>query len=103
MALLDMSEFDAVVARLSLVIQPIVARHRGDGDKLTWRLMQAIEREAIGELQKTGRGLNPVYINMVRPSPVFGYPETDDLVDFGGSNGIACSYSMIYEAYRRSH
>lgn len=102
MPLLDMLEFDAVIARLSLVIQPIVARHRGDGDKLTWRLMQTIEREAVSELQKAG-GLNPVYINMVRTSPALGYPETDDLVDFGKSNAIAYSYSIIYEAYRRMH
>lgn len=103
MKFLDMSEFDAVVARLNLVIQPIVARHRGGGDRLTWRLMQSIEKEAIDELQKTGKGLNPVYIHMVRPSPAFAYPETDDPVDFGQSNVIACSYSMIYEAYSRSH
>jgi hypothetical protein len=103
MAFLNMAEFDAVVARLSLVIKPIVARHRGDGDKLTWRLMHAIEREAVGELLQTGGDLNPVYINMVRPSPAFGYPETDDLVDFGESNGIACSYSLIYEVYSRIH
>ena len=102
MVFLDMSGFDAVVARLSLVIQPIVVRHRSDGDKLTWRLLQIIEREAIGELQKV-RGLNPVYNNMIRPSPAFGYPETDDLVNFGESNAIACSYSMIYEAYSRLH
>lgn len=97
-----MLEFDAVIARLGLLIQPIVARHRSNGDKLTWRLMQTIEREAVSELKKAG-GLNPVYIDMVRPSPALGYPETDDLVDFGKSNAIACSYSIIYEAYSRMH
>ncbi|PUA19510.1 DUF2471 family protein [Glaciimonas sp. PCH181] len=102
MEFLEMSEFDAVVARLELVIEPIVARHRGEGDKLTWRLMQMIEREAISELQREGH-LNPVYISMVRPSPVFSYPETDALVNFGESNAIACSYAMIYEAYSRLH
>lgn len=102
MAYTDMTEFDTVIARLRLAIQSSVARHRGDGDQLTWRMMQTIEQEAVGELEKAG-GLNPLYINIVRPSPSFPYPQTDAPVDFLESNAIACSYAMIYEEYRRLH
>ncbi len=102
MTFMDMTEFDAVVERLRLAIQPIVARHRSDGDQLTWRVMQEIEEEAVCELENAGC-FNPLYINIVRPSPAFHYPQTDELVDFGKSNAIACSYAMIYEAYRRLH
>ena len=102
MAFIDRTEFDAVIMRLKQVIQPIVARHWGGGDKLSWRLMRTIELEAVCELQKAG-DLNPICINLIRPTPAFGYPESDDPVDFGKSNAIAYSYSMIYEAYKRLH
>lgn len=102
MALTDMTEFDAVVTRLRLVIEPIVARHHGDGDELTWGVMQDIEQEAVTELENAGC-FNPLFINIVRPSPAFHCPQTDEPVDFGKSNAIACSHAMIYEAYRRMH
>jgi hypothetical protein len=45
----------------------------------------------------------PAYINMVRASAVFCYPDNDDPVNFGESNAIACAFSMIFEAYNQSH
>lgn len=73
-----MTEFDAVIALAEPIIFTIVERHRTAGSPLTRRLIH-------------GR------------SSVLNYPLTDDPVDFGKSNAIACAFSMIYEAYHHLH
>ncbi len=102
MSMVDVTEFNAVIGRLRPVIATLVESHRTAGRVLTWRLLRAIEAEALGQLEKSG-DLRPVYINMVRASSVFPYPDNDDPVDFGDSSAIACAFSMIVEAYRSSH
>lgn len=100
--MVEVTEFNAVIGRLRPVIATLVESHRTAGHALTWRLLRTIEAEALGQLEKSG-DLRPVYINMVRASSIFPYPDNDDPVDFGGSNAIACAYSMIFEAYHRTH
>lgn len=102
MSMEDVTEFNAVIGRLEPVVAALVESHRTAGHRLTWRLLRSIETEALGQLAKAG-DLGPVYIDMVRASSVFCYPDNDDPVNFGESNAIACAFSMIYEAYSRSH
>ncbi len=98
----DVTEFNAVIGRLRPVVVTLVDSHRTAGHVLTWRLLRAIETEALKLLEKSG-DLRLAYINMVRASPACCYPDNDDPVSFGESNAIACAYSMIFEAYNRSH
>jgi hypothetical protein len=98
----DVTEFNAVIGRLKPVVATLVESHRTAGHTLTWRLLRTIETEALGQLEESG-DLMPGYINMVRASPGFCYPDNDDPVNFGESNAIACAFSMIFEAYNRSH
>jgi len=102
MSMGDVTEFDAVIGRLRPVVATLVESHRTAGHMLTWRLLRKIETEALGQLEKSG-DFRLAYINMVRASAVFCYPDNDDPVNFGESNGIACAFSMIFEAYNQSH
>lgn len=102
MSMEDVTEFNAVIGRLRPVVVALVDSHRTAGHMLTWRLLRAIETEALEQLEKSG-DLISVYINMVRASPACCYPDNDDPVNFGESKTIACAYSMILEAYNRSH
>jgi hypothetical protein len=99
--MVDVTKFNAVIGGLKPVVATLVESHRTAGHTLTWRLLHAIETEALGQLEKSG-DLMPGYINMLRASPVFCYPDNDDPVNFGESNAIACAFSMIYGAYNQS-
>lgn len=102
MMFVDQSEFDAVLSRLRVAIQPLVIKHRSHGDKLTWRLIHLIEQEAIHTLM-SDTSLNHMYINMVRAAAPFNFPKTDDPVDFGGSSAIPCAYALIQKSYLSFH
>jgi hypothetical protein len=96
------NEMNAVNVRLKRAIDAIVLSHRTSGDVLTWRLLHAIEEEAFQEILAAG-DLEPMYVRMMQSSPMFQFPNTDDPVDFRGSNALPMAYLMIYQAYRQSH
>lgn len=99
---LDLREISAIIERLKLVIANIVVRHRSAGEPLTWRLMHAIEDEAFDELSEMFE-LKQAYVDLLRSSPLFPYPKTDEPVNFGESNALPAAFSLITEAYTLTH
>ncbi len=95
---IDTPEFARVVRDLKRITREVAQRYIVQGVQLTWRLLLAIEAEALADLGFAGRHESALRALFARPDDLM-FPETDDLVDFGTSNALPPVFAFAVDAY----
>ncbi|MGF6838148.1 hypothetical protein QF001_002015 [Paraburkholderia youngii] len=86
---------------LEHIVRSIAARYIVKQVPLTWRLLHAIEAEALADLGFASRHDALMLGLFQRPSDL-PYPETDDSVDFGTSNALPAVFAFAVNAYEEA-
>ena len=86
---------------LEHIVRNIAARYIVQQVPLTWRLLHAIEAEALADLGFASRHDALMLGLFLRPSDL-PYPETDDGVDFGTSNALPAVFAFAVNAYEEA-
>ncbi len=95
---MDTPEFARTVRDLERITRDIATRYIVQGVPLTWRVLLAIEAEALADLGFAGRHESALRELFARPADM-SFPETDDLVDFGTSNALPPVFVFAVDAY----
>ena len=95
---IDTPEFARVVKDLERITREVAHRYIVQGVPLTWRLLLAIEAEALADLGFAGRHESALRELFARPDDL-SFPKTDDLVDFGTSNALPPVFAFAVDAY----
>jgi len=90
--------FKAAAHDLEQIVRHITARYLSQQVPLTWRLLHAIEAEALADLGFASRHDADMRQLFERPSDM-AFPETDDPIDFGKSNALPAAFSFAVAAY----
>lgn len=90
--------FQAAARDLEHIIRHIASRYVVQGVPLTWRLLHAIEAEALADLGFASRHESDVLELFKRPEDMT-YPETDDPATFGKSNALPAAFAFAVAAY----
>ncbi|AOK44286.1 DUF2471 family protein [Burkholderia vietnamiensis] len=90
--------FKAAAHDLELIVRHIAERYIRHGVPLSWRLLHAIEAEALADLGFASRHDTGMRQLFERPSDMT-FPETDDPIDFGRSNALPAVFSFAVLAY----
>ncbi|AJY40285.1 DUF2471 family protein [Burkholderia humptydooensis] len=93
--------FKAAAHDMETIVRHIAERYIRQGVPLTWRLLHAVEAEALADLGFASRHDPMVRCLFDRPAEL-RFPETDDLVDFGRSNALPAVFSFAVAAYERA-
>ncbi|HEY2025012.1 DUF2471 family protein, partial [Paraburkholderia sp.] len=86
---------------LEHIVRSIAVRYIARQVPLTWRLLHAIEAEALADLGFASRHDALMLGLFQRPSDL-PYPETDDTVDFGTSNALPAVFAFAVNAYEEA-
>jgi hypothetical protein len=98
---MDTPEFARAMRDLERITREVAARFIVQGVPLTWRLLLAIEAEALADLGYAGRHEAAMRTLFERPDDM-SFPETDDIVDFGTSNALPPVFAFAVDAYERA-
>ncbi|RKP48394.1 DUF2471 family protein [Trinickia fusca] len=90
--------YQAAARDLEHIVRNIAARYIVQGVPLTWRLLHAIEAEALADLGFASRHETFVLDLFKRPQDM-SYPETDDPATFGISNALPAAFAFAVAAY----
>ncbi|PLZ04461.1 serine/threonine protein kinase [Burkholderia sp. WAC0059] len=90
--------FQAAAHDLEQIVRHIAQRYIAKAVPLTWRLLHAIEAEALADLGLASRHDAHVLDLFRRPRDL-AWPETDDPVDFGKSNALPAAFGFVIETY----
>ncbi|MCA8091127.1 DUF2471 domain-containing protein [Burkholderia anthina] len=90
--------FRAAAHDLELIVHHIAGRYIRQRVPLSWRLLHAIEAEALADLGFASRHDAGIRQLFERPSDMT-FPETDDPIDFGRSNALPAAFSFAVLAY----
>lgn len=90
--------FQAAARDLEHIVRHIAGRYVVQGVPLTWRLLHAIEAEALADLGFASRHDSEVLDLFKRPEDMT-YPETDDPATFGKSNALPMAFAFAVAAY----
>jgi hypothetical protein len=93
--------FKAAAHDLEAIVRNIAARYIRQRVTLTWRLLHAIEAEALADLGFASRHEAMLRCLFERP-PELSFPETDEPVDFGQSNALPPVFSFAVSAYEQA-
>jgi hypothetical protein len=93
--------FQAAARDLEHIVRHIAGRYIVQGVPLTWRLLHAIEAEALADLGFAGRHDAYVLELFKRPEAMI-YPETDDPATFGKSNALPMAFAFAVSAYEEA-
>jgi hypothetical protein len=97
--------FQTAARDLEHIVQSIAARYIVQQVPLTWRLLHAIEAEALADLGFASRH-DALMLGLFQRPSALPYPETDEPVDFGASNALPAVFAFavaVYEhAYRKA-
>src|ERR1700739_1066975 len=93
--------FQTAARDLEHIVRSIAARYIVQGVPLTWRLLHAIEAEALADLGFAGRHDALVTERFKRPADM-SYPKTDDAVAFGQSNALPAAFAFVLAAYEEA-
>ena len=69
---------------------------------LTWRLLHAIEAEALADLGFASRH-DALMLGLFQRPSALPYPETDEPVDFGASNALPAVFAFAVSVYEEAH
>jgi hypothetical protein len=86
---------------LERIVRHIATRYIVQHVPLTWRLLHAIEAEALADLGLAGRH-DPVMLSLFQRPSDLPYPETDDPVDFGASNALPAVFAFAVAVYEEA-
>ena|ERR1700712_4887159 len=95
---IDSPGFARVVKDLERITREVAHRYIVQGVPLTWRLLLAIEAEALADLGFAGRHESALRALFARPDDL-RFPETDEPVDFGTSNALPPVFAFAVDAY----
>jgi len=95
---LSRRQFERAVRDLERITRQIAARYIEQGVPLTWRLLHAIEAEAVADLGFAGRHEAALRELFARPDH-FQFPETDDVVDVASSEALPAVFRFAVDAY----
>ncbi|SIT45274.1 Serine/threonine protein kinase [Paraburkholderia piptadeniae] len=90
--------FKSAARDLEHIVRHIAARYIVQRVPLTWRLLHAIEAEALADLGFASRH-DPFMLALFQRPTDFQFPETDDPVDFGRSNALPAVFAFAVAAY----
>lgn len=93
--------FQAAARDLELIVRSIAQRYIAQQVPLTWRLLHAIEAEALADLGFASRH-DAIMLGLFQRPGELAYPETDDPVDFGRSNALPAVFAFAVSAYERA-
>jgi len=90
--------FQTAARDLEHIVRSIAHRYIAQQVPLTWRLLHAIEAEALADLGFASR-YDATMLGIFQRPGEFAYPETDDLVDFGNSNALPPVFAFAVAAW----
>lgn len=93
--------FQTAARDLEHIVRNIAARYIVQQVPLTWRLLHAIEAEALADLGFASRHDALMLGLFQRPSGL-PYPETDEAVDFGTSTALPAVFAFAVSAYEEA-
>ncbi|WP_114809909.1 DUF2471 family protein [Paraburkholderia kururiensis] len=93
--------FQSAARDLNHIVRRIASRYIVQRVPLTWRLLHAIEAEALADLGFASRH-DEAMLNLFQRPHGLSYPETDDVVDFGASNALPPVFAFAVAAYERA-
>ena len=94
--------FRSAARDLEHIVRHIASRYIVQQVPLTWRLLHAIEAEALADLGFASRH-DPMMASLFQRPDDFHFPETDDAVDFGQSNALPAVFAFAVAAYEEAH
>jgi hypothetical protein len=86
---------------LAHIVRHIASRYIAQQVPLTWRLLHAIEAEALADLGFASRH-DALMLGLFQRPTALPYPETDDPVDFGASNALPAVFAFAVVAYEEA-
>ena len=86
---------------LEHIVRHIASRYIAQQVPLTWRLLHAIEAEALADLGFASRH-DALMLGLFQRPTALPYPETDDPVDFGASNALPAVFAFAVVAYEEA-
>jgi hypothetical protein len=98
---LSRKQFARAVRDLERITREVAGRYIDLGVPLTWRLLHAIEAEAVADLGFAGRHEAALRALFARPDD-FQFPETDDVVDLGASDALPAVFAFAVDAYEQA-
>ena len=93
--------FQTAARDLEHIVRHIAERYIVRGVPLTWRLLHAIEAEALADLGLASRH-DEIMLSLFQRPGNLAYPETDDPVDFGSSNALPAVFAFAVTAYEKA-
>lgn len=93
--------FQAAARDLDQIVRNIAQRYIAQQVPLSWRLLHAIEAEALADLGFASRHDGLMLGLFQRPGDL-AYPETDETVHFGQSNALPAVFAFAVNAYERA-
>jgi hypothetical protein len=93
--------FQSAARDLEHIVRNIAQRYIGQQVPLTWRLLHAIEAEALADLGFASRH-DAIMLGLFQRPGDLAYPETDDTVDFGHSNALPAVFAFAVSAYEQA-
>ncbi|HEY1998194.1 DUF2471 family protein [Paraburkholderia sp.] len=86
---------------LEHIVRNIAARYIVQQVPLTWRLLHAIEAEALADLGFASRH-DALMLGLFQRPSALPYPETDEPVDFGASNALPAVFAFAVAVYEEA-
>jgi Protein of unknown function (DUF2471) len=86
---------------LEHIVRHIASRYIAQQVALTWRLLHAIEAEALADLGFASRH-DALMLGLFQRPTGLPYPETDEVVDFGASNALPAVFAFAVAAYENA-
>jgi Protein of unknown function (DUF2471) len=94
--------FQTAARDLEHIVRSIAARYIVQQVPLTWRLLHAIEAEALADLGFASRH-DALMLGLFQRPTALPYPETDEPVDFGSSNALPAVFAFAVSVYEEAH
>jgi hypothetical protein len=93
--------FQTAARDLEHIVRNIAARYIVQQVPLTWRLLHAIEAEALADLGFASRH-DALMLGLFQRPSALPYPETDEGVDFGTSTALPAVFAFAVSAYEEA-
>ncbi|QGZ63824.1 DUF2471 family protein [Paraburkholderia acidisoli] len=93
--------FQAAARDLEHIVRSIAQRYIAQHVPLTWRLLHAVEAEALADLGFASRH-DAIMLGLFQRPDDLAFPETDETVDFGQSNALPAVFAFAVSAYERA-
>jgi hypothetical protein len=94
--------FQSAARDLEHIVNLIATRYIVQQVPLTWRLLHAIEAEALADLGFASRH-DALMLGLFQRPCALPYPETDEPVDFGMSNALPAVFAFAVSVYEQAY